>query len=409
MPNATQRSNHVRAVKQACFALAATATILAASGRYGCANAGRDRPDLLPAGQLFTHGSQIVSESSQPVRILGVGAFTDVSSRVSAIAAAGFNTIRMEWHNRQLESQMDGLDRLVSAARRIGLKVILDDHFNEGLNAPCFAQQANGLWYDKGGASDGTDGCHTRGTVTDAQFVADWQTVARHFKGSDTVIGYDLWNEPLAYSPAMSTWEPGSRNPGHNIRDMYERVGNAIQAIDPAKLIICEGPQRQHAFADPSTPAPWGDLSLAGREPVTLSVAHKLVYSIHDYPTEIGGFSPDSGKLKVGYMNRVWGYVVADNIAPVWIGEMGANMIASNDAGWARTLVDYANGTAANDRAPRFSPGQQGIGIDWWWAGYDPNSGSQPSGIFNANGSLNEKQQKVYLKFAPLRLPPDQR
>ena len=53
---------------------------------------------------------------------------------------------------------------------------------------------------------------------------------------------YDLRNEPLAYR-GMATWEPGSRNPDHNLRWMYERVGGAIQAIDPDKLIICEGPQ----------------------------------------------------------------------------------------------------------------------------------------------------------------------
>ncbi len=359
------------------------------------------KSNLLPDGPLSTQGNQIISSTHQPVRILSVGAFTDVSGKVASIAAAGFNTIRMEWNNRQLRYQLAGLDRLVGAARRVGLKIILDDHFNEGLAAPCFAQQANGLWYDQGGASDDTDGCHTRGNVTDARFVADWQTVARHFKGNDTVIGYDLWNEPLAYSAAMSSWQAGSSNPDHNIRYMYERVGNAILAIDPAKLIICEGPQRQRAFADPSVPAPWGDLSLAERDPVRLSAPDKVVYSIHDYPTEIGGFSPDSGPLKVSYMNRVWGYLVSKDIAPVWIGEMGANMTSANDFAWAHTLTDYANGRTADPDAPRFKPGQQGIGIDWWAAGYFPHSGDQPSGIFNVLGVVNRAQQIVYDKFAP--------
>ncbi len=51
------------------------------------------------------------------------------------------------------------------------------------------------------------------GLVTDAKFVRDWQAVARHFVTNTVVIGYDLWNEPLAY-PGMSTWEPGDRNRG---------------------------------------------------------------------------------------------------------------------------------------------------------------------------------------------------
>jgi hypothetical protein len=104
------------------------------------------KDSLLPVGELFTHGNQIVSGNGKSVRILSVGVFTDVSGQVGNIVAAGFNTIRVEWGNRELGSDVTKLDRIVDAARRVGLKVILDDHFNEGVNAPCFAQQANGLW-----------------------------------------------------------------------------------------------------------------------------------------------------------------------------------------------------------------------------------------------------------------------
>ena len=74
--------------------------------------------------------------------------------------------------------------------------------------------------------------------MTDAKFLADWQAVARHFAGNTTVIGYDLRNEPLNYPhmSAVGRW----LQPRH--RAMYTRVGNAIQAIDPAKLIIVEPP-----------------------------------------------------------------------------------------------------------------------------------------------------------------------
>lgn len=350
----------------------------------------------LPAGPLATNGSQIVGADGQPVRILGVGTWIDVSDRVGAIAEAGFNTLRLEWSNRTLQSKLPELDRVVAAAGRVGLKVILDDHNNEGINAPCYASQANGLWYDAGGASDGTDGCRTPGQVTDARFIADWTMVARHFNGSSTVIGYDLWNEPAAYS-GMSTWKPGSRDPTHNIRYMYERAGNAILAIDPSKLIICEGPQQYHrSFAYPNVAAPGGDLSLAGQEPVVLAVDHRLVYSVHDYPTEIAGYKPDSGPEKVAQMNKIWGYLVARGIAPVWIGEMGANMILPNDTGWAHTLIDYLNGRLGTDGGPTFTASQKPIGTSWWWAGYAPDAGNQPSGIFNADGSINTRQQAVY-------------
>jgi len=356
---------------------------------------------MLPAGPLSTNGNQIVDQNGDPVRLFSVGVLAGWPFEAARVADAGFNTIRVQWSNRSLPDRLPELDHIVASARRLGLRVILDDHFNEGQNGPCWAQQANGLWYDKGGATDDTDGCHTRGIVSDAKFIADWETVARHFRGVETVIGYDLWNEPLAYD-GMSTWEPASRNPTHNIRWMYERVGNAILTIDPDKLIICAGPMQDHnTFADRNWPAPWGDLSMAGRFPVNLIVAHKLVYTVHDYPAEIGGFQPDNGPMKVAGMNRAWGYLVRENIAPVWIGEMASNMMFANDTLWASTLSDYANGRLGVLGGPTFSSHQQGIGINWWWAGHDPHSGNQPSGIFTKDGAINARQRSVYARFAP--------
>jgi aryl-phospho-beta-D-glucosidase BglC (GH1 family) len=324
------------------------------------------------------------------------------NDKMKAIAKAGFNVVRLDWSNRSID-RIGDLDRVIAAADTARLKVILDDHSNEagapGPWKPCYAQQENGLWYDSGGASDNTDGCHTPGTVTDAKFIQDWQTVATHFRLNSAVIGYDLWNEPSGY-PGMSTWEPEDQNPTHNIRFMCERAGNAILAIDPTKLIICEGPMNgQRSLADPRTPAPWGDLSLAGKYPVRLSVANKLVYSVHDYPTEIGGYKPDSGMEKVAQMNKIWGYLVRDHIAPVWIGEMGANMTTEDHRRWARTLIDYTNGQLGAEGGPTFTGGEQGIGIGWWFAGY--LASSNPTGIFNINGRINPVQQAVYTQFCP--------
>jgi endoglucanase len=360
--------------------------------------------DLLPDGPLSTHGSQIVDANGQPVRIVSVGAWDpDIIPKVAEIRDAGFNTVRFDWSNRALGSKkLHELDEVLAAARRVGLKVILDDHSNEagapGPWKPCYAQQENGLWYDLGGASDNTDGCHTPGTVTDARFIQDWQTVARHFKDTDTVIGYDLWNEPSGY-PGMSTWEPGDRNPTHNIRYMCERAGAAILTIDPNKLIICEAPMNaQRSYANPAIPAPWGDLSIAGKVPVKLPIPNKLVYSVHDYPTEIGGYKPDHGAEKVSQMNLVWGYLVRDHITPVWIGEMGANMRTDEQRAWAQTLIDYTNGKLGAIGGPTFAAGEQGVGIDWWFAGHSPYG--NPTGIFDEVGGLDGHQQVTYQRLA---------
>jgi endoglucanase len=354
-------------------------------------------------GPLSTDGAQIVDADHHPIRILSAGTWAEIATdaRIEGVARAGFNAIRLDWANRSLDALLPSLDRIIATAARNRLVVILNNHSNEsgapGPWKPCFAQQRNGLWYDSGGASDNTDGCDTPGTVSDAKFMTDWQTIARHYKGNPTVIGYDLRNEPLGYR-GMSTWEPGDRHPEHNIRYMYERVGNAILAIDPTKLIICEGPlNSRRSFANDNVPAPWGDLSLAGRYPVQLTIANRLVYSVHDYPASIGGYQPDSGFQKVSQMNATWGYLVRDGLAPVWIGEAGANMTTPEDRAWAQTLVNYTNGQLAAVGGPDFAPGQTGIGIDWWFAGHDPDG--QPKGIFDATGQIDPQQQATYLRF----------
>jgi endoglucanase len=354
-------------------------------------------PAGLPA-PLSTRGNQIVAGDGTAVRLAGVGVFTDVSGDVARIRDAGFNTLRISWGNRHMAADLARIDRILTAAARVGLRAILDNHYNEGIAGMCVAQQKNGLWYDLGGASDGTDGCGTPGTVTDAKFLADWQAVAQRYGGNPAVIGYDLRNEPLAYR-GMTTWEPGSRDPDHNLRWMYERVGSAIQAIDPDKLIICEGPQNYRRSFAGRGPAPWGDLTLAARLPVTLPVPNKLVYSVHDYPAAIGAFHPDSGPEKVAQMNRTWGFLVLDNLAVVLVGEMAGNMRTPEDTAWADTLTGYMDGTAPG--GPRFTPPAQPLSGIWWWAGSDDNAGDQPTGIWDAAGRLRPEQQAVWRRLLP--------
>ncbi|MDB4966741.1 MAG: hypothetical protein JWN44_2430 [Myxococcales bacterium] len=355
----------------------------------------------LPAGPLSTRGNQIVDKSGTPVRIasvgwneIGAGPIQGIAANLDAIGAAGFNAVRVSWVNATMAEDLARIDEVVGAAGPRGIKVILDNHTNEPGHGPqdnWGAQQKNGLWYDVGGASDGTDGGGNPGTVTDAKFLADWKAVATHYRGNDTVIGYDLRNEPLAYG-GMSTW--GDGNLDTDLRAMYQRVGNAIVAIDAGKLIICEGPQNYGGNFAGNGVAPWGDLSLAGQRPVVLSVPNKVVYSVHDYPHEISGISNDSGAGKIAQMNADWGYLVSQKIAPVWVGEMGSSMDDPGDDAWAQTLVSYLNGGEGGAGGPTFSGDEQGIGGDWWAWGY--LAGQLPDGTQNSDGSLRANQRAVW-------------
>lgn len=333
---------------------------------------------MLPSGYLSTSGSQIIGSrptpapSGKPVRISAIGWFGQnglnsnepvgvtgplrgIQANVNAMKAAGFNTITIGWNDASLHSgdasaYLEGIDRVVDAAGHVGMKVILNHHVDEGLqgNGNCLAQQANGLWYDSGPGTDGTDGCGNPGTVTQATFLSDWEVFARRYSGNSTVIGFDLDNEPLAY-PGMSTWGDGGIT---DIREMYSEVGSALEELDPGVLIICEGPQNYNGtFAGPEgVTSPEGDLTLAQDQPVTLTVdghavTDKVVYSVHEYPSEISGITQDSGPEAIARYNAVWGYLIIGDIAPVWIGEAGSSMQNNpDDTAWANTLTSYLNG-----------------------------------------------------------------
>ena len=170
-----------------------------------------------------------------------VGPFQGIEGHVAAMKAAGFNCARVDWIDKTLDdpAAMAQLDQFVAACGKVGLKVIFDNHNNEATSANWnnAAQQSNGLWFDTGPGTDGTDGAGDKGTVSAAKFEQDWVTFARHWAGNPTVIGFDLRNEPCAHTSTPALWGGGGPT---DIHAMYQSVGNAVLAVNPDALIICE-------------------------------------------------------------------------------------------------------------------------------------------------------------------------
>jgi len=378
-----------------------SSTALASSARGG---------SLLPSGYLSTSGNQVVDAAGNPVRIDSIGWYgtdgpagsalqglwsTSYGQILDSIKGGGFNTVRIPWSNADLNTpfagtnQLGGVDwtqnadlkglttlqvfqKIVSYAGQIGLKVIFDHHTDDGSGG----QQPNGLWIDKGPGTNGTDGAGVQGTVDAAKFQADWVQFAKTFAGNSTVIGFDLDNEPTAQS---ATWGGGGAT---DIQKMYTDVGNAIQAVSPSALMIDEGlitPDGQGGY--PQT--------LAGVKgnPVTLNTPNKVLYSVHSYPAEIGGGTDASGPAAVKAMTDNWGYVVAQNIAPVWVGEMGSNMTSAGSQTWAKTLLGYMNGQDGAQGGPTFSGSQQPIGGSWWNIGWENGAAGTGAGGGNPDGN----------------------
>ena len=275
-------------------------------------------PTMLPDGFLHVRGSQIVGKDDIPVRIACVGLtgmnvvggrlqlagpFKGIDGHVAAMKSMGFNCVRVDWIDKTLDDPgaMAELDLFVAACHKVGLKVIFDNHNNEATPADWenAAQQKNGLWFDTGPGTDGTDGAGNKGTISASRFLEDWVTFAKHWAGNPTVIGFDLRNEPCAHTATPALW--GGNGPT-DIHAMYETVGNAILTVNPDALILCE------AVINYKTGAYEGDLTPVTHLPIVLRNPAKLVYSVHEYPKEIGGYpGPEFGPGYIDRMNRMWG------------------------------------------------------------------------------------------------------
>jgi endoglucanase len=328
------------------------------------------------AGFWHTSGNQILDSDGNPVRIAGINWYgfetpdeiahglwaQDYHTIINDIKSLGYNTIRIPFSNQMVEdpivptnlsfynatgpinTDLEGLNalqdlqKIVTYAGEAGLKVILDDHRSEAGESA----EANGLWYTS--------------TYTSQDWVNDWVTLAKMFAGNPTVVGFDLRNEP--HTPAGDTYAEGATwgtgDPTTDVRLAYEQAGDAILAADPDALIFCEGISENPTSSGTYNSTWWGgDLAEAGQYPVVLSSPGHVVYSAHDYGPDLFqqtwfNSSTTAASLDAVW-NQNWGYLYADDTAPVWVGEFGTdntaadveNTTAGSQGQWFESLVSY--------------------------------------------------------------------
>jgi endoglucanase len=339
------------------------------------AAAGAPRAPGAGAGFWRASGNQILDANGNPVRIAGVNWYgfetpdevahglwaQDYHAIIDDIKNLGYNTIRIPFSNQMVETPiapqnigfynngpintdikglnaLQILDKIVAYAGTDGLKVILDDHRSEAGES---AEQ-NGLWYTSAYPS--------------SAWVNDWAALAKRYAGNPTVIGFDLRNEP--HTPAGETYAQGATwgtgDTSTDVRLAYEQAGNAILAADPGALIFCEGIGENPTSSGGTNSTWWGgDLALAGQFPVVLSSPGHVVYSAHDYgPLEFQQtwFNSSTTPASLDAVwNANWGYLYAQNTAPVWVGEFGTDNtaadVSSSAAGsqgqWFSSLMSY--------------------------------------------------------------------
>jgi endoglucanase len=341
-----------------------------------------------------TQGNQIITHGGTPIRIKGVSWFgfeshnliphglwkRNYKDMMDQMQKLGFNAVRIPFCNQMFDAnqKIEGLnieknsdlknlspyeilDKIVAYADQIGLWIILDHHRNEaGIGA-----SENGLWYNA--------------AYSEARFIKDWKMLAQRYKNNPSVIGADVHNEPHE----TATWGTGSST---DWKAAAERVGNAILDINPHWLIIVEGIQKYegHNYF-------WGgNLMGVKDDPVTLKVAHKLVYSTHDYPYSVchqPWFSASDYPQNLhAKFREMWGYIYENNIAPVWLGELGSKFQEPKDIQWMKEMVAYLNMSSKNSK-----------GISWSWWCWNPNSGDT-AGILENDWETPDKLKLSYLE-----------
>ena len=359
-------------------------------------------------GYFHTSGSQILDANGKIVRIAGVNWFGMESTNfaphglwirgykemMDQMKQLGFNTIRLPFSNQLFDAgsvpngidfaknpDLQGLnglgilDKIVTYAGQMGLRIILDHH-RSGAGA---GAEGSGLWYT--------------GTYSEARWISDWKMLAARYAGNPTVLGGDLHNEP--HGPA--TWGNGSTN---DWRLAAERAGNAILSVNPNWLIVVEGVENA------SSGSYWwgGNLSNAGAYPVRLNVAGRLVYSPHDYPASIypqSWFSDPRYPANLPEVwDRTWGYLFRQGIAPVLLGEFGTKLETASDRLWLDKMTAYLAGDLDGDGANDLSAGQ--VGPSWTYWSWNPNSGDT-GGILKDDWA--SVQQAKVDKLKPIEFP----
>ena len=118
-------------------------------------------------------------------------------------------------YEKWLNGMLAQLDAALPLCRKYGLYVVVDLHSPPGGSEA----SGKGLFTDKS--------CQD-------EFIKLWEMMARKYKGSKVVWGYDLVNEPTenAVAEGLDDWN-----------ELAERTGKAIRKIDADHALIVEPPQ----------------------------------------------------------------------------------------------------------------------------------------------------------------------
>ena len=122
------------------------------------------------------------------------------------------------------------LDRVIEWSREAGLYVVIDMHCAPGGQTGANIDDSWGYpWiYDSPQAQ---------------QLAIDtWKRIAAHYRDSETVLGYDLLNEPIPHFPEL-------RKYNSQFEPLYRRIVAGIREVDKNHIVILGGAQWDTNFS----------------------------------------------------------------------------------------------------------------------------------------------------------------
>ncbi|ETN41267.1 uncharacterized protein HMPREF1541_03202 [Cyphellophora europaea CBS 101466] len=289
------------------------------------------------------------------------------------IAALGFNSVRLPYSDQLVIedpiipsallsanpdligfSAVDVYSAVVTSLTSAGILVIPNNHITTARWC-CDANLCDGIWHND------YLGPLCKVPLSKATWIDHLETIMRPHVTNPLVIGVDLRNEIRAVKDGF-IWKEWAA--------AAEEAAERLHLINPEWLMFIEGVSSANI------------LSGARKRPVTLSTPDKVVYSAHVYGwSGWGTLRPYWNRDYASFakdMQKHWGWLLDEDVAPVWIGEFGAPSEANGpnkgDLRYWRHLVRYLREVdadwgywALNPRKPR-QDAMEGYGIlddDW--------------------------------------------
>jgi len=324
---------------------------------------------------LHVEGNKILDMQGNEVWLTGVNWFgfnagertfhglwsVNLDSTMESMADRGINLLRvpistellLEWKNGIYKTvsvntstnpdligknSLEVFDASIASAKKHGIKILLDVHSAEADNSGHYAP----LWY--------------KNAITSADFYSTWAWVAERYANDDTILAFDLENEPHGQpwgAGDFAKWDNSTDE--NNWKYACEEAANRVLDKNPNMLVMCEGIESFPIDGVTWTSGDekqyhnnwWGGNLRGVRDyPIDLGARQsQFMYSPHDYGPKVflqpwfyDGFNKDTLYNDVWKDN--WMFIHEENIAPLLIGEWGGFMDGGANEQWMVAIRD---------------------------------------------------------------------